>query len=126
MVRDERPYAARSRRFDEAAARELAGRIYDRSADIEANATNPFIVDAGAPWRARLGLVAVPTLVVHGTEDPVFPYEHGAALAREIPGAELLGLEATGHEHFPPATWDVAVPAILRHTGVTDRGSSPG
>ena len=126
MVRDERPYAARSRPFDEAAARELAGRIYDRSADIAASATNPFMVDTAEPWRARLALVAAPTLVIHGTEDPLFPYEHGAALAREIPGAELLGLEAMGHEYFPPATWDIVVPAILRHTGVTERGSSPG
>jgi pimeloyl-ACP methyl ester carboxylesterase len=125
LVDGERPYAARSRPFDEAGARELAGRIYDRSADIAANLTNPFIVDAGESWRARLAGVAAPTLVMHGTEDPLFPYDHAVALAREIPGAELLALEQTGHEYFPPATWDVVVPAILRHTD-TGRGSSPG
>jgi pimeloyl-ACP methyl ester carboxylesterase len=113
LVESERPY---SPRFDEAAARALAARIYDRSADIAAATTNPYDVDAGEFWRPRLGQIVAPTLVVHGTEDPVFPYEHALALAREIPGAELLELPDTGHEYFPPHTWDTVVPAILRHS----------
>ena len=60
--------------------------------------------------------MAAATLVVHGTEDPLFPYEHAVALAREIPAAELLALERTGHEYFPRETWDLVVPAVLRHT----------
>jgi pimeloyl-ACP methyl ester carboxylesterase len=52
----------------------------------------------------------------HGTEDPLFPYEHGVALANEIPGVQLLPLEQTGHE-LPRAIWDVVVVAILRHPG---------
>jgi hypothetical protein len=39
-----------------------------------------------------------------------------AALVREIPGAELLLLDGVGHQVPPPSTWDVVVPAILRHT----------
>jgi pimeloyl-ACP methyl ester carboxylesterase len=113
IVESERPFAAD---FDEAAMRELATRVFDRAADIAASLTNPFMVDSGDPWRERLGQVAVPTLVVHGTEDPLFPLAHGRALADEIPGAELLAVEPMGHEYFPPATWDVVVPAILRHT----------
>jgi pimeloyl-ACP methyl ester carboxylesterase len=116
LVEGERPYAARSRPFDEAAVRDRVARDFDRSANIAANVTNPFIVGAGDPWRERLGQVAAPTLVVHGTEDPVFPYDHAVALAKEIPGAELIGLEHTGHEYFPPETWELVVPAILRHT----------
>jgi pimeloyl-ACP methyl ester carboxylesterase len=116
LVEAERPYAARSRPFDEAAARELAGRVVDRSADIAASLTNQYVIPTGDPWRPRLAQVRAPTLVVHGTEDPLFPYAHAVALADEIPGAELLAMEQTGHEYFPPATWDVVVPAILRHT----------
>ena len=116
LVEGERPYAARSRPYDEAAMRDLAGRVFDRSTDLAASLTNQFLVEAGDPWRPRLGQVAAPTLVVHGTEDPLFPYGHAVALANEIPGAELLALEHTGHEYFPRATWDVVVPAILRHT----------
>ena len=40
----------------------------------------------------------MPTLVIHGTEDPALPYEHGVALAHAIPGAELLTQEGVGHE----------------------------
>jgi pimeloyl-ACP methyl ester carboxylesterase len=116
LVEAERPYAARSRPFDEAAMRELAGRVFDRSLDIAANLTNPYLVDTGGPWRHRLGEVVAPTLVVHGTEDPLLPYAHGVALADAIPGAELLALEHTGHGYFPRTTWDLVVPAILRHT----------
>jgi pimeloyl-ACP methyl ester carboxylesterase len=61
--------------------------------------------------------VSVPTLVIHGTEDPMYPYGNAVALAKEIAGAQLLALERVGHEVPPPrALWDVVVPAILRHT----------
>jgi hypothetical protein len=45
----------------------------------------------------------------------VVPYGNGIALAREIPGAEFLPLEQTGHE-LPRPAWDVFVPAVLAHT----------
>jgi pimeloyl-ACP methyl ester carboxylesterase len=114
LVEAERPFAARSRPYDEAGMRALMGRVVDRSVNIEWQLTNSFMLDTGEPWRERLGALAVPTLVVHGTEDPMFPYEHGVALANEIPGAELLAVEATGHEYFPRSTWDVVLPAIVR------------
>jgi pimeloyl-ACP methyl ester carboxylesterase len=113
LVDAERPYAAH---FDEAAASALADRVVDRSNDVQASVTNPFEVDPGAGWRQRLDDIVAPTLVIQGMQDPMFPPGHGSALAAEIPGAELLLLEGMGHEHLPPQTWDVAVPAILRHT----------
>ena len=70
---------------------------------------------ATSPWRDQLGTIQARTLVLHGTEDPLFPYEHGVALASEIPEARLIPLEQTGHE-LPRAIWPTAVPAILRHT----------
>jgi pimeloyl-ACP methyl ester carboxylesterase len=112
LVESERPY---SPRFDEVAARAVATHVADRSRDIAAS-TNAFLVESGGPWRARLGEITAPTLVVHGADDPVFPYAHAEALAREISGADLLALEHTGHEYFPPHTWDTVVPAILRLT----------
>jgi pimeloyl-ACP methyl ester carboxylesterase len=116
LVESERPFAAPSRPFDEAGARALAARVVDHSADIEASLTNAFGFDAGEPWRRRLGELTAPALVVHGTEDPMFPFAHALALADEIPGATLLSVPRMGHEYFPPDTWDVVVPAILRHT----------
>ena len=111
-----RACASRSRPFDQQAMRELWGRVLDRTTDIESSMKNHYAVDGGGRWRERLGEIDAPTLVVHGTEDPVFPVGHGEALAREIPGAELLTLEGSGHE-LARRDWDAVVPAILRLTG---------
>ena len=115
LVDDERAYTARSRAFDDAARRELAGRNFDRSVDLAASMTNHFLLDGSGSSRERLGEIRVPTLILHGTEDPLFPIGHAHALEREIPDARLVPLEQTGHE-LPRATWDVVVPAILEHT----------
>jgi pimeloyl-ACP methyl ester carboxylesterase len=60
--------------------------------------------------------IAAPTLVVHGSDDPLFPLPHGEALAREIPGATLLVIDGMGHE-FPRSAWDDVLPALIAHTG---------
>lgn len=44
-----------------------------------------------------LGSLDLPTLVVWGSEDSVFPLEQGRRLAQTIPGAELLVLEGAQH-----------------------------
>ncbi|MEJ3651753.1 alpha/beta hydrolase [Actinomycetes bacterium KLBMP 9759] len=117
LVDAERPFAATSRPFDEAMHRAAAERAADRAgATIAAQVTNPFLISAGPAWRARLGEITAPTLVLHGTEDPFFTYDHGVALAKEIPGARLVALEATGHEMPPRHTWDVVVPALIEQT----------
>jgi len=116
LVEDERPFAARSRPFDTDGMRAVAERVVERTADIAAQLTNPYLIDAGEPWRGRLGQVGARTLVLHGTEDPLFPTGHGRALAAEIPGARLTLLEQVGHEVFPRHQWDIVIPAVLDHT----------
>jgi pimeloyl-ACP methyl ester carboxylesterase len=110
-----RVYSGGSGYCDEAAMRELVGRDVDRTSNIVSSQTNHFAIDVAEPFRDRLGEIRAPTLVVHGTEDHVFPLGHALALEKEISGARLLTLQRTGHE-LPPALWDVVVPAILRHT----------
>jgi len=46
----------------------------------------------------RLADINLPTLVIHGTEDPILPLDHGMALADNIPGATTLIMEGVGHE----------------------------
>jgi pimeloyl-ACP methyl ester carboxylesterase len=108
-----RAVASRSRPFDEAGTRALCARVVDRTTNMESSTKNAYAAEGSGRWRERLGGLDVPTLVVHGTEDPLFPLGHGEALAREIPGAELLILEGAGHE-LARRDWDVVVPAILR------------
>lgn len=116
LVEDERPYAGPGY-FDEDAARRTARRVVGRSRDMEASATNHWVVDDGDGPLVRLTDIAAPTLVLHGTADPLFPSAHAEALADAIPGARLLRLDGVGHQAPPPATWDVVVPALLEHTG---------
>ena len=116
IVEGERQFAGSSGPFDEAAIREIAARAFDRTTDFASSIANHATIDPGDRWRERLGEVSVPTLVMHGTEDPMYPYPNAVALAKEIPGARLLALERVGHEVPHRALWDVVVPAILGHT----------
>lgn len=110
-----RAYHGQSSFFDEQATRALARSDLARSRNIAAAVTNHFLVDTAGPVRGGFGDIAVPTLVVHGELDPVYPLPHGEALQRSIPGAELLVLEATGHA-LPRERWDVFVAAMISHT----------
>lgn len=101
--------------FDQAGTRAAFRPVVDRTIDVTSSMTNHNLMGGGDGWRERLGGVTAPTLVVHGSEDPVFPHSHGLALANEIPGAHLLTLEQTGHE-LPSMVSDVVISAILRHT----------
>jgi pimeloyl-ACP methyl ester carboxylesterase len=117
LVQQELLCTSRSRPVPEAFVRELAVRTLERAAGI-ASINNHFLVaadDEGAS--AEASAITAPTLVVHGAEDPLFPFAHGAALAREVRGARLLKLEQTGHA-LPPAVWDDVIPAILEHTRI--------
>jgi pimeloyl-[acyl-carrier protein] methyl ester esterase len=55
---------------------------------------------AAADMRPLLSQVRVPTLVIHGEEDPICPVGAGRFLAKEINGAQLLILPGAGHAPF--------------------------
>jgi len=107
LAGDERP-------FDEEAARELVRRDVERARDMAAS-ENHGAIESGELPRDPLSSIQVPTLVIHGTTDPLFPLEHGQALADEIPGAELLVLEGAGHG-VVRTDWEAIARAIIRHT----------
>jgi pimeloyl-ACP methyl ester carboxylesterase len=114
-----RVLAGGARPFDEEATRELVRRDVERAHNIAAS-ENHGMVPEGEVSRQPLSSIAVPTLVIHGTEDPMFPLAHGKALAREIPGARLLTLEGAGHG-VERADWETIARAILAHPVVVDR-----
>ena len=115
-----RMLAGGARPFDEAATHELVRRDVERAHKIAASENHGLAAEGEMP-REPLSTIAVPTLVIHGTEDPMFPLEHGEALAREIPGARLLTLEGTGHG-VERSDWETIAHAILAHTVPGDRG----
>ena len=111
--------AGGQRRFDETAARELARREVERARNFSAAQNHDAIGDGGRSHRP-LSSITAPTLVIHGSADPMFPLEHGRALAEEISGARLLSLEGAGHG-VDRADWATIVRAIVAHTAPTDR-----
>ena len=51
----------------------------------------------------ELARIAAPTLILHGTDDPMFPHAHGQALAQCIPGSKLELFAGRGHDlHLDP------------------------
>ncbi|MEV4614659.1 alpha/beta fold hydrolase [Kitasatospora sp. NPDC049258] len=105
------------RPFDRAAARRLIRRDLERARDIAAARNHDSLPDGG-PAPAPLSSITAPTLVIHGSADPVFPLRHGEALAEQIPGARLLTLPDAGHG-VERADWPTIVTAVLAHTGAT-------
>jgi pimeloyl-ACP methyl ester carboxylesterase len=110
----ERPYAGAGG-LDEERYRRLAVEEVDRSRDMEVTLTNHPLVDDWAPV-GSIEQIAVPTLVLHGTADPLFPLAHGEALRDAIPGARLVALEGGGHQQPPPALWVLTVGELAAHT----------
>jgi pimeloyl-ACP methyl ester carboxylesterase len=108
LVEIERPFGGRA--FDEALMTRIAERSADHAADLPAQLHFPFEVGGGPPGRDRLGEIRAPTVVVHGTDDTLFPPAHGRALATAIPGARLLALDGFGHATVPRAFW----PELIR------------
>lgn len=104
--------------IDEDALRTLSHRVFDRTTDVAASLSNHFLAESGAePVRPRLAEITAPALVLHGTKDPLFPFAHAEALAREIPGAKLVALEGAGHQMPPRALWDVVLGEIRGISG---------
>jgi pimeloyl-ACP methyl ester carboxylesterase len=69
---------------------------------------------AAGDRRPELARIRTPTLVIHGTRDPLLPIAAGRDTARHIPGARLLEIEGMGHD-LPPVLTDRIVDAIARH-----------
>ena len=66
-------------------------------------ATRPFFEDTSA--------IRTPALVLHGSEDPILPLDHGEDIAARIPSARLQVLQGAGHNH--PDTLKPLITAAL-------------
>ncbi|TPK58567.1 alpha/beta hydrolase [Mesorhizobium sp. B2-4-19] len=113
VVKDARAIASTTHAFDEVQMRAFIEKDYDRSGGF-LSATNHFSLKGGDAWKGRLPEMAAPLLVIHGTSDPIFPVEHGEALAKTVAGAKLLRVAGGGHE-LHPQDWPAISAAILAH-----------
>jgi len=97
--------------LDEARVRDRAGRSFDRCAHPAGVARQMLAVLASGSRVDGLGRVTAPTLVIHGTDDPLIPVAAGVETARLVPGAELLLIEGMGHD-LPRAVWPRVIDGI--------------
>lgn len=63
--------------------------------------------------RPRLATIEAPTLVIHGTADPLFPPACGRDTAASIPNAELMLIDGMGHD-LPTWLFETVIQAIDR------------
>ena len=79
-----------------------------------------------APSRVRtLRRVAAPTLVLHGTDDPLVPKAGGELTAANIPGARLRMIPGMGH-FLPEALVPLLVEEIAEHCRHAEDAASAG
>ena len=90
--------------FDEAGVRERAGLAYDRAHDPLGVARQIVAVLASGDRTASLRSVNLPTLVLHGAQDPLIGVSGGRATADAVPDAELVVFDGMGHD-LPRALW---------------------
>ncbi|WP_330657274.1 alpha/beta hydrolase [Anaerocolumna aminovalerica] len=101
--------------FDEEKIRRLNEEEFDRASNLQSMENHEFIRGLGL-YLFRTSEINAPTLIIHGTEDPIIPYEHGVHLSKIIPNAILVTLDGTGHElHYND--WDEIINAISKHAG---------
>ncbi|MFD8019460.1 alpha/beta hydrolase [Streptomyces lavendulae] len=104
MVRTVRVLGSPGFPFDEAAVRDRAARSYDRSHDPLGVARQAVASIAAGDRTERLRALTVPTLVIHGADDPMCDVSGGRATADAVPGAEFVTFEGMGHD-LPRALW---------------------
>jgi pimeloyl-ACP methyl ester carboxylesterase len=65
--------------------------------------------------------VRVPTLVIHGLDDPLVTPSGGESTAKAVPGARLLNVEGMGHD-LPIPLWPGIIDAIVENA---EKAGSP-
>ena len=110
--------------FDRDEYRIRATREITRANNYAARLNHEYAMAATEPKdrRSQLANLDIPTLVIHGTEDPIIGLRHDKATADAIPGAELLVVEKLGHE-MPRTAWPIVLPALLNHTSKHRQGN---
>lgn len=98
--------------FDETEARGRAAEAFDRSRHPEGFMFQMAAIAASGDRTEGLSKLDVPSLVVHGREDPLVTLSGGEATAAAIPGADLLVFSRMGHD-LPERYWSQLSDAIF-------------
>jgi pimeloyl-ACP methyl ester carboxylesterase len=99
---------------DEDELRTRAGRAYDRGRNPAGSARQLAAIIHSGDRTDLLKTIRVPTVVIHGTKDPLVNPSGGRATARAIPGARLVRIEGMGHD-LPRGAWPQMIGAITEN-----------
>jgi pimeloyl-ACP methyl ester carboxylesterase len=99
---------------DEALDASRAARCFSRGLNPPGVGRQFRAILASGSRKARLAQVKTPTLVIHGTVDPLVRPEGGKDTAASIPGARLMMVEGMGHA-IPIRMWPQIIDAIAGH-----------
>ena len=107
--------------FDEEWHRNYAANAYDRCFYREGSARHTIATLAHGSRKKALTAVVAPTLVVHGSEDPIMVVEGGKETAEVIPNSELMLIDGMGHD-LPRlgGAWDQITDKIIEFTAKVD------
>ncbi len=99
---------------DEARVRALAMRSWNRNHDPLGATRQLLAILASGDRTAGLRALRVPTVVIHGTDDPLMPIVGGRATVDAIDGAHWIEIDGMGHD-LPVAIWPTIVDAIAEN-----------
>jgi len=97
--------------YNEEKTRKLAGRVFDRSFYPVGQDRQMIAILANGNRKSKLSSVNVPTLIIHGTDDPLVLIDGGKDTHDAIQGSELLIIDGMGHT-LHPETWTQVTDAI--------------
>jgi pimeloyl-ACP methyl ester carboxylesterase len=100
---------------DEQRVRRVAAATWDRGHHPAGAGRQLAAIMASGDRTAMLRELRLPTVVVHGTDDPLVPFRGGVATARAIPDSEFVAIPGMGHD-LPRAVWPKVVEAVVRNT----------
>jgi pimeloyl-ACP methyl ester carboxylesterase len=100
--------------------REIAGLTFDRELDRTGTGRQLAAIVASGDRTAELARITAPTLVIHGSIDPLVSPSGGRATARAIPGAKLVMIEGMGHD-LPRVLWPRLIDLFATHAAEADR-----
>jgi pimeloyl-ACP methyl ester carboxylesterase len=103
---------------------EIAARSYDRGYDPAASGRQLGAIFASGNRTKQLRKITAPTLVIHGSRDPMVRRSGGVATARAIPHARMITIKGMGHD-LPAAAWPQLLDAITDHVRAADREPVP-
>ncbi len=110
---------SRSLERDVDGIRRIAELSYDRDPKSDGSERQLAAIQASPDRTRALRTLHTPTLVIHGTADPLVSPSGGRATARAIPGARLLNIKGMGHD-LPRVVWPQLVDAIAEHAAGAD------